>query len=71
MDVLVNSTAATFVPELLLDIPAEDIPAILAQRYPRARAKANGETGLPVETFPPTCPWTSEQVLAADFWPEG
>jgi hypothetical protein len=58
---------------LLDDSPSlrRQVPAILAQRYPRARAKASGETGLPVETFPPTCPWTAEQVLAADFWPGG
>lgn len=58
--------------DLLEDSPSlrRQLPAILAQRYPRSRAKASGETGLAAETFPPTCPWTAEQVLAADFWPE-
>ena len=32
IDVLVNATAATFVPELLYDIPVADIPLILAQQ---------------------------------------
>jgi hypothetical protein len=32
---------------------------------------AGRETGVAVETFPPTCPWTTEHVLATDFWPEG
>jgi hypothetical protein len=59
--------------DLLNDSPSlrRQAPVILAQRYPRARAKAGSETGLPADTFPPTCPWTVEQVLAADFWPEG
>jgi Domain of unknown function DUF29 len=59
--------------DLLDDSPSlrRQVPAILAQRYPRARAKAGGETGLPVESLPSTCPWTAEQVLAVDFWPEG
>ncbi|MBI3328376.1 MAG: DUF29 domain-containing protein [Nitrospinae bacterium] len=59
--------------DLLDDSPSlrRQVPAILAQRYPRARAKAGGETGVAVETFPPTCPWTADQVLAADFWPKG
>ena len=44
--------------DLLDDSPSlrRQVPAILAQRYPRARAKAGGETGLPVETFPPRAP---------------
>jgi hypothetical protein len=28
------------------------------------------ETGLPVGPCPEACPWTPEQVLAEDFWPE-
>ena len=32
IDVLVNATAATFVPDLLYDIPVADIPLILAQQ---------------------------------------
>jgi NAD(P)-dependent dehydrogenase (short-subunit alcohol dehydrogenase family) len=32
IDVLVNATAATFDPELLFDIPVEDVPRILAQQ---------------------------------------
>jgi uncharacterized protein YbaP (TraB family) len=29
------------------------------------------ETGLPLATFPETCPWGLAQVLDEDFWPEG
>ncbi|MGH8590868.1 MAG: DUF29 family protein [Gammaproteobacteria bacterium] len=28
------------------------------------------ETNLPNSTFPQECPWTLEQVLAPDFWPD-
>jgi hypothetical protein len=45
------------------------VPALLASAYPRARRLASTETGLPLATFPETCPWTVEQVLDEDFWP--
>ena len=48
-----------------------EVPGLLARRYPAARRLAHDETGLPFNTFPETCPWTAEQVLDADFWPEG
>jgi hypothetical protein len=38
--------------------------------YPRARRDAAKETGLPLATFPETCPWALAQVLEADVWPE-
>jgi len=41
-----------------------------ARAYPRARRQAARETGLPLATFPEACPWTPEQILAEDFWPE-
>jgi len=43
---------------------------LLYERYPKARKHASSETGLPLTTFPPTCPWTVEQILDDDFWPE-
>jgi Domain of unknown function DUF29 len=42
----------------------------LATAYRYAREDAADETNLPLATFPAACPWTIEQVLAADFWPE-
>jgi uncharacterized protein DUF29 len=45
-------------------------PAMLQEEYPRARRRASVQTGLPLATFPAVCPWTVEQVLDADFWPE-
>jgi hypothetical protein len=56
---------------LLEDSPSlrPQVPALLARRYPYARDKALEETGL--FTLPETCPFTPEQVLDVNFWPEG
>ena len=45
------------------------VPDLLAREYARSRRDASDETGLPLATFPDTCPWTPEQVLDEDFWP--
>jgi len=47
----------------------EAVP-LLARRYPGARRLASAETGLPLQTFAAECPWTVEQVLDHDFFPE-
>lgn len=59
--------------ELLLD----DSPSLrreleerLAYAYPRARLQASRETGLPLVTFPPACPYTSDQILDDNFLPD-
>jgi Domain of unknown function DUF29 len=46
--------------------PAAYLPA--AYRY--ARRKAALATERPLAMFPETCPWSIEQVLHEDFWPE-
>jgi uncharacterized protein DUF29 len=43
---------------------------VVAWAYPRARRLAVDETGLPLATFPETCPWGVDQLLDEDFWPE-
>ena len=43
----------------------------LPEEYTHARQRAHYETRLPEATFPSACPWTAEQLLDADFWPEG
>jgi hypothetical protein len=43
----------------------------LATAYRHAREDAAIDTGLPLATFPEGCPWAIEQVLDADFLPEG
>jgi hypothetical protein len=50
----------------LRDYPLQRLPLT----YRRARRDAADETGLPLATFPETCPWTIEQVLDEDFWQE-
>jgi len=46
------------------------LPQALASAYRKARQEAVAETGLPSGTFPEACPWTAEQVLDGEFWPE-
>jgi len=43
---------------------------ILARQYELARLEASGEPGLPLPALAETCPFTTEQVLDPDFWPE-
>jgi hypothetical protein len=40
------------------------------EAYQQAILEAVQETNLPEETFPPTCPYTFEQVLDNQFYPE-
>lgn len=44
-------------------------PAELAEAYAAAREDAAAETGLPVERFPETCPYTLEEVESPAWWP--
>jgi hypothetical protein len=46
------------------------LDAAVAKAYPRARRQATKATRLPSATFPETCPFTLEQLLDPDFWPE-
>lgn len=39
--------------------------------YQWTQQQAAADTGLLLETFPAACPWTAEQVLDEDFWPQG
>jgi Domain of unknown function DUF29 len=41
--------------------------AMLAEIYAEAAQEAAAETGLPNATFPAACPYTLEQLLAADL----
>ena len=57
---------------VLADSPSlrRQLPEMLAHSYPDARLDASEETGIPLATFPPACPWTAAQLLDAEFWPE-
>ena len=66
-------TQRTAIREILTDSPSlrPTMMTILTQRYPHAREDARDEAGRPLATCPEACPWTPDQVLDADFWPEG
>jgi hypothetical protein len=43
---------------------------VMLDAYHLAQIRAERETGLAVETFPETCPFTFDQVMAEDFLPD-
>ena len=56
----------------------EDSPGLMtslnesfAKAYERARNKASDETKLPLDRFPAASPWTIDQAMREDFWPQG
>ena len=44
--------------------------AVFEESYITARLLASDETELPLEIFPVECPYTPEQVLDEEFWPQ-
>jgi Domain of unknown function DUF29 len=46
------------------------LPELLTDAYRTARRAAALETSLPRDTFPEACPWSLDQVLDEDFFPE-
>ncbi|MHB1531392.1 DUF29 domain-containing protein [Acidithiobacillus sp.] len=40
------------------------------ESWGRAVKSAADETGLPVSTFPESCPWDIDKQVLADWWPE-
>ena len=57
--------------DLLTDSPSLKpyLKDILPQSYSNAKQLAAAETGLPLDTFPPHCPHTIEQILGSGFLP--
>ena len=54
--------------EVIVDIWSNLVPEVehdFAEAYAHGRKLAAEETGLPLQAFPDTCPWTLEQVLTA------
>ena len=47
-----------------------NLPETLSRAYGNAAILAPGETRLPKATFPATCPWSFEQIMDEEFWPE-
>jgi len=60
------------VKDLLHDSPSlkHDIELKLGMAYIDARLIAEKETGLDIETFPENCPFTLEDCLNEEFWPD-
>jgi hypothetical protein len=58
--------------DLLEDIPSlrRTLPNVVKNVYPKAVILAVEETGLSKSTFPPLCPYTVEQLLDKQFYPE-
>lgn len=46
------------------------LPEAIERAYDLAKSGAEKETGLPALTFPETCPWTFEEFMNPEFWPE-
>ncbi len=57
---------------LLEDSPSlrRQVSDLIQQHYAHTRQKAARQTRRTLTTFPLTCPWTEEQVLDEDFWPD-
>jgi Domain of unknown function DUF29 len=47
------------------------LPEAIERAYGNAVIAAEAETGLPESSFPAACPWSVEEMMAEDFWPEG
>ena len=43
---------------------------VISSAYRGARIDAEKESGLDRKVFPVTCPYTFEQMMSPDFWPE-
>ena len=58
--------------ELLQESPSlrHELPAKLMSAYKKARRFAEDETGIDLNNFPSTCPYTLEQILNEYFYPE-
>jgi hypothetical protein len=46
------------------------VPNAITESYADAVIRASVETGLPKKTFPATCPYSFEEVMDENFWPE-
>ena len=46
------------------------LPNAIESAYRRAHRQAAAETGHRETAFPDACPWSFEQMMEANFWPE-
>jgi hypothetical protein len=64
-----GATAQTGSSPRLQSQPCPHLDAAIAEAFGDAHLQAQKETGFAAAFFPPTCPWTNDQVLSADFLP--
>lgn len=57
---------------LLQDNPGlkAKIPEITVEAYDAAKITAFKETGLPDSSFPEQCPWSFQQIMDDEYWPD-
>jgi hypothetical protein len=57
---------------LLKKVPSlkSKLEAAIGEAYPEGRTLASKEAGLPKTTFPEVCPYSVEQLLDDEFYPE-
>lgn len=57
---------------LLRDSPSlgRQVAAEAENAHPRAAANVADEAGLDLDRLPPACPYTDDELLNDDFWPE-
>ncbi|MFN6153671.1 MAG: DUF29 domain-containing protein [Dolichospermum sp.] len=60
-----------------LELVLENSPSLnpflkenISECYQKARKNADRETKLPLTTFPLECPFTSEQIIDSDYFPD-
>jgi hypothetical protein len=46
------------------------LPEAIGQAYGTAVIKAEAETDIAESFFPAACPWSFEQMMDPDFWPQ-
>lgn len=65
-------SARDAIADLLDDSPSlrPHLPEFVERQYPRARRSAANQTGLVETDFPPKCPFTLDQVLDHEFFPD-
>jgi hypothetical protein len=58
--------------ELLDESPSlkPRLAQVIAPADRDALAQVIGESNLPKKTFPATCPWTLDEIMAEYFWPD-
>ncbi len=58
--------------DALEDSPSlkQEVGLFILTDYRHVKGRAITQTRLPQAMFPEACPWTAEQVLDEDFWPD-